>query len=374
MIANCVRAPRRSHILLLCTVVVVVVGFGSALRAEILSAEQTPTETAFDDACGSQPRDYHGIRPAFYLNRSEPRLMSETIRGQIGPFAIVPLWLLQACDDAHAIRLYAYLSARWGSREGGSIHPKVSTLALDLKSSERAIHRALDGLRDVGAIQTTKRRRLDGSVAGLDFVIIQADPKLTATGGSKALQSATGGSKVTTGSGPAASDDHQTDTGVNRKLPPVAEQEHRSIEELDPNTKINTDVESKAMTMPEQIATCVDIYNACWEHRYKTPCSMIQSPMTLDKFRVHLERVTFPVMLDAIRAYLRSEDDFAMRAKHALGIFLSNPTKYLAVEQRPRAATNDSARRDIRATNIEHVTEASPSSGICIPGMNDGTD
>jgi len=107
-----------------------------------------------------------------------------TIRAQLGPFAMVPVWVLDACADSRAIHLYALLG-KYTNRERRA-WPKTERLALEMATSQRTVERAIATLRRAGALQTERRRRADGAVLGLDFLLVQAMPvkgSLPATGG-----------------------------------------------------------------------------------------------------------------------------------------------------------------------------------------------
>jgi hypothetical protein len=180
----------------------------------------------------------------------------DRLRAQIGPFGIVPLWVIQRCPDARAIHLYAVLSAKYANRQRRA-WPRTEQLAQVMGSSLRNVERAIRALRDAGALRTGRRRRRDGAVVGLDFELIQIEPTAqTATGGGKSddaaagdAQPAAGGGKSrrrqsATGGGKVAAPQPATDgglfdghpaTGGGPIPPPVAES---SKEEPDPLNQI----------------------------------------------------------------------------------------------------------------------------------------
>lgn len=94
----------------------------------------------------------------------------DSFRSQLGPFAMVPVWVLEATRDATAVHLYAVLS-RYANRERRA-WPKHDRLARDLNVSDRSIRRALKILRDVGAVTTSPRRSADGTVDGTEYLLV----------------------------------------------------------------------------------------------------------------------------------------------------------------------------------------------------------
>jgi hypothetical protein len=117
---------------------------------------------------------------------------STTLRAQIGTFAIVPVWVLEQCRDARAIHLYAVL-AKHANRHSRRAWPKLPQLAQAMATSERSVERAIAVLRDSGALRTERRRRPDGAVIGLDYILVQVDPRAAqqpATGGGKSMTAA----------------------------------------------------------------------------------------------------------------------------------------------------------------------------------------
>lgn len=84
-----------------------------------------------------------------------------TVESDLGPFAIVPEWLIDHPDlSDRAVRLYAVLARVAGSR--GSAWPGRKTLAARLRCSPSALDRALRELREAGAVTVTARTSATG--------------------------------------------------------------------------------------------------------------------------------------------------------------------------------------------------------------------
>jgi hypothetical protein len=82
--------------------------------------------------------------------------MSLEVKSDIGPFAIVPDWLIRAEISDRAVRVYALL-ARHADRETLAAWPKRSTMATALQCSSDSIDRALRELVDLKAISIEHR-------------------------------------------------------------------------------------------------------------------------------------------------------------------------------------------------------------------------
>lgn len=81
------------------------------------------------------------------------------IRTDIGPFAIVPLWLIKRGISSVALHLYATLAAVYADREGKS-WPSRSSLAETIGCSVDTVDRSVKELVKVGAL--VKERRMNG--------------------------------------------------------------------------------------------------------------------------------------------------------------------------------------------------------------------
>ena len=73
------------------------------------------------------------------------------LKSDTGPLAHVPLWILESSIQHGAIRLYAYLSARWCDRDGLA-NPSRSELATVLKCSMPTVDRWVKELLGIGAL------------------------------------------------------------------------------------------------------------------------------------------------------------------------------------------------------------------------------
>jgi hypothetical protein len=113
------------------------------------------------------------------------RKHEHTLRTQIGQYGMVPLWLLERCHEPRAIQLYALLLAKWANRDGRCWPDRIKDIVPAMGCSVATVDRAIADLKDAGALKTTLRHRGDGAVVGMDFLLIQADPSLTATNDNK---------------------------------------------------------------------------------------------------------------------------------------------------------------------------------------------
>jgi hypothetical protein len=115
--------------------------------------------------------------------------MSRRNLDDIGPYTIVPKWVQQRCAaDPRALQLYAWLGV-YANNTTGIAWPKREKLAADLGVSVRSIARALEFLRQAGAVRTTLKHNANGAVGGLNFQLVRCEPEeddLQATAGTKA--------------------------------------------------------------------------------------------------------------------------------------------------------------------------------------------
>ena len=72
-----------------------------------------------------------------------------------GPFAIVPLWILEKADP-QALRLYVLLAGKYADKEGYS-YPSRRLLCEQLNVSKRTIDAAVHHLEHIGALIVTRR-------------------------------------------------------------------------------------------------------------------------------------------------------------------------------------------------------------------------
>jgi hypothetical protein len=81
--------------------------------------------------------------------------MSADVRSDIGPFSVLPEWVLHAAVSDRAVRLFALLG-RYADRNGEAF-PGRSTLAKTLRASVDTIDRAMRELVSIGAVAIDAR-------------------------------------------------------------------------------------------------------------------------------------------------------------------------------------------------------------------------
>lgn len=114
--------------------------------------------------------------------------MSNNTRSDIGPFAIVPLWLIKSGISPGAIVTFALMWAKWADKRG-ECWPSHAKIAAELEASERTIIRHLAELEAIGAVDVVRRQRDDGSQTSNYYYLrsIQRGDK-NVTGGGQELQ------------------------------------------------------------------------------------------------------------------------------------------------------------------------------------------
>lgn len=107
--------------------------------------------------------------------------MGATVRPitlQIGPFAIIPLWLIQRCSSGDALRLYGWLAAKYCAGHDLECWPTQAVLSEDLSRSVDRIQQDLKLLRDLGAVETERVIGASGQLERLKYNLVQLDPTL----------------------------------------------------------------------------------------------------------------------------------------------------------------------------------------------------
>jgi hypothetical protein len=97
---------------------------------------------------------------------------------QIGPFAILPLWLIQRCNDGDALRLYSWLGAKYCAGHDLECWPTQAILSEDLSRSIDRIQKDIKVLRDLGAVRTERVIGENGQLERLRYFLVQVDPTL----------------------------------------------------------------------------------------------------------------------------------------------------------------------------------------------------
>lgn len=97
------------------------------------------------------------------------------MRTDIGRYAILPEWLLDAGVSSHAIRLFGLLAAKYADREG-SCHPGRQALAAQMGVSVDTIDRAGKELVKAGALVISERWDAAGDRATNSYMLCFLPP------------------------------------------------------------------------------------------------------------------------------------------------------------------------------------------------------
>jgi hypothetical protein len=140
------------------------------------------------------------------------------IEHEVGPFAIVPMWVFDALIEAkqpEAMRLYIALH-RWTSAEDRSCYPSRQTIAATCGVSTDTIDRYVKALQAVGALRVEARHEAGGRTSNLYTVIVSRPSRVDAATGTDAAEGsdthAAGGSRV---------DAAQNQTHLEPETPPT---------------------------------------------------------------------------------------------------------------------------------------------------------
>jgi len=149
---------------------------------------------------------------------------SGRVTSQIGPSAFVPVWTLKYLKGAE-VAVYVALRS-FADREGYG-YPRTKTIAERAGVAVNTVRNAIQKMRSHNLLTTSERRRPDGSLAGLDYFLIDVDPGGGVTSSSDKLrpgetrvsagqnQSLHQGTPVTSSSDPRT---HQENTPINQDL------------------------------------------------------------------------------------------------------------------------------------------------------------
>lgn len=99
--------------------------------------------------------------------------MSEPRQSDIGPFAIVPAWVIDAAPSC--VTVYALLALH-ADRHSDECWPSLRSMGERLGASTDTVRRRVRELQTVGAITVTERQRGDGSQASNLYTVHQVPP------------------------------------------------------------------------------------------------------------------------------------------------------------------------------------------------------
>lgn len=98
-----------------------------------------------------------------------------SVKTDIGPFAIVPLWLSKSASNS-ALRLYALVSAKYANKESQA-WPSYKTISEDLGCSKSSVVRDIIELKKLGALTIENRNRPNGSPTSNVYTLITSKPE-----------------------------------------------------------------------------------------------------------------------------------------------------------------------------------------------------
>lgn len=98
-----------------------------------------------------------------------------SMRSDMGPFAIVPLWLLRRGLSSPALHVYAVLAAVYADREGRA-WPSRATLAEEVGCSTDLVDRCIKELMKAGALVKERRWRDGGGATSNVYVLRYSRP------------------------------------------------------------------------------------------------------------------------------------------------------------------------------------------------------
>jgi hypothetical protein len=273
----------------------------------------------------------------------------DSLRAQIGPFVVLPCWVLDRCTDGRAIQLYAVLT-RYANREGRA-WPSRTQLLEALAVAPRSLDRALAELKRIGALQTELRHRADGAVDGADYLLIQVEPPAAAAETEAESHIATDGEKaednqIATDGEKADADHFATGGGQAAAFsPPVpdhfatggdANKGRTRSTELDPSTK---DL-STAAPPTSQNQTLLDVYHDAFVHRFGGIKPNINGAKDGKLLKVLSDSQGEATVRQLLGWFFRIRDPFIAQSGFTVGVFYACFNKLL-ITYRPPEPTGD---------------------------------
>lgn len=105
------------------------------------------------------------------------------ISSQVGPWGMVPAWVLLVKDKKgkglSCADLRVYISLRTFADRWGAAFPHVPTIAARADVTPRTAEKSITRLRELGLLVSKRRYRTDGSIAGCDYQLRDVPPALS---------------------------------------------------------------------------------------------------------------------------------------------------------------------------------------------------
>jgi len=223
------------------------------------------------------------------------------VTSDMGPFAIVPLWLDKAVSP-QAVRVFIWLHGRYCDRVTLEAWPSHQTLAKDLDVSADTIKRAVVELKKAGAITITARHRADGSPTSNLYHVHTCAPL------SPHPRSTLGASV----------------RGGGRKKQPLT----RSTDP-DPVSTVRTS--AVALTKPKtDHVRCMKRWHDCHVTLYgRAP---VMNGRHGKAMKTLLASQSVDHVLAAISAYFLTADEFILDKHHDFGLFVSQVNRWLTAD------------------------------------------
>lgn len=97
----------------------------------------------------------------------------DTVTSEVGPWAMVPIWVLTYLNGS---AVAVYVALRSFADQNGAAHPRVKTIAERAGVSERTVARAITEMRELNLLRTLQWARPDGSIGGCHYYLRDLPP------------------------------------------------------------------------------------------------------------------------------------------------------------------------------------------------------
>lgn len=111
------------------------------------------------------------------------------------------------------------------------------------------------------------------------------------------------------------------------------------VQNVQDKSTLSTQAEASPSTDPKNVRTratswtpetFMDAYRERWKGIYGHECSLLLKPLEFSTLAEQMGRIPEETLRAALGAFFESSDPFVAKSKHPLGLFLREPTKYLA--------------------------------------------
>lgn len=247
------------------------------------------------------------------------------MRSDVGPFGMVPLWLLRRGVSSPAIHLYALLAAAYADREGKA-WPSRATLAEQMGCSVDTVDRAVRELVDAQAMFKGRRANERGGQASNVYVLRFAAPGEVEESESPvvgAAKTGRGGPQKQGGGGPQKPDTNHTHI------------------EPDPALRAGATTTADKPTKPKPIPGDVfRLYDERWRPRYPNETHAYTGQHGKQAKEL-LATLTLADLARRMDLFFASDRPYYAEHRHTFDLFARDVNRFIPTAAAPPGTTPD---------------------------------